>query len=101
MLENQFESKKSEFTKTLTGLLVSGLTVPTGPNAPRLTAFELSVEVEIKKLDMFFITSVSNTGCKSILCLAAERNLFKNCSSLNLMPLSFRSKWIVQLLKSQ
>ena len=56
----------------LTGLFVSGLTVPTGPNAPKLTAFEFSVEVEIRKFEIFLITSVSNTGCKSMLCLAAE-----------------------------
>ena len=62
--------------------------MPTGPKAPRLTAFELSVDVEIKKLDIFFITSVSNTGCKSILCFAAKINLFK-----------LSSKFIIDLFK--
>ena len=55
----------------LTGLPVSGLTVPTGPKAPKLTASEFKVDVDKVKFEIFFITSVSKTGCKSILFFAA------------------------------
>ena len=46
----------------LTGLPVSGLTVPTGPKAPKLTASEFKVDVDKVKFEIFFITSVSKTG---------------------------------------